>query len=504
MKSLPSPIRVFIIAYCLSIGTASVCHGDAVFYPLTLSNTVVDTAGLTLTTGTYGTCINGESFQQDAVISHKGWQYVAYYNSRLHVCVARRKLPASPWQTAELTDYVFKGGGLKDVHNIVSIGVCPGDGTIHLAFDHHNDTLHYRRSQTGVASNPDAVTSWSALLFGAMRNYLETSKTVSAVCYPQFFIAPGNKMQFNCRLGGSGNGDYWIWTYDPATGLWKNGHSLILRNGRYTDSYLATNTPPYSDRRNAYINGMHYGGDGRLHVTWCWREQNGGYCNHDLCYAYSDDEGLTWRNNDGLVVAQCQPGQTATSNMDLNTTAIKIWPISAGLGMINQQTQAVDARGRIHTVMAHRVTTGSAKVYSFDRCFHYWRGDDGAWHEFTLPATVNTSNRPKLFFDRQSNAYLIFNSSGKLKVAAATAAAQWADWSVIYTANGPFYNEVLGDLYRFQQSEILSIFLQDSPAVDGQPAPIRILDLRLRPTAPMWRLTEIESRAQERISLCAN
>lgn len=82
--------------------------------------------------------LNGESFQQSAITTFNGWQYVAFYNSsgtylQNYVSVGRRQLVPSvgAWQIVVLKDYVQK---TEDGHDTISIGVAPGDGTIHLSF----------------------------------------------------------------------------------------------------------------------------------------------------------------------------------------------------------------------------------------------------------------------------------------------------------------------------------------------------------------------------------
>ena len=124
-------------------------------------DSVVDANALTIDGG-FGQAINGLSFQQDAVVTHRGFQYVGYYDGSRRVCLARRKLPAGPWRVVRFADYEFKS---NDAHNIISIGICPQDGTIHIAFDHHGHPLHYRASRPGVATDPEAVT-WDVSLFG--------------------------------------------------------------------------------------------------------------------------------------------------------------------------------------------------------------------------------------------------------------------------------------------------------------------------------------------------
>lgn len=89
------------------------------------------------------TCLlNGAAFQQDAVTSLNGWQYAVFYSplpgsdEPIFVHVARRKLPVGAWEVASLEDYPQT---VDDGHNTVQMGICAGDGTIHLAYDHHCD-----------------------------------------------------------------------------------------------------------------------------------------------------------------------------------------------------------------------------------------------------------------------------------------------------------------------------------------------------------------------------
>ena len=129
-----------------------------------IQDTTVDTEAMTLGSGApYGYAINGLSFQQEIIWTHNGWQYVVYYNRYRHVCLSRRQLPSGPWQKIEFTDYTLST--TTDAHNVVTMGICPNNGTIHLSFDHHGQPLNYRVSQTGVATNPDSIT-WSTALFG--------------------------------------------------------------------------------------------------------------------------------------------------------------------------------------------------------------------------------------------------------------------------------------------------------------------------------------------------
>ena len=169
-------------------------------------DSVIDAKALTIK-GSYGQAINGKAFQQDGMVSHKGYQYVAYYDAARHVCLARRKLPDGSWNILRLMDYDFES---NDAHNTISMGICPQDGTIHMAFDHHGHPLHYRVSRKGT--DPEAMT-WEASLFGTTSSELEKGQSIR-ITYPRFWQTPEGGLQFCYRQGGSGNGDRMLVDYD--------------------------------------------------------------------------------------------------------------------------------------------------------------------------------------------------------------------------------------------------------------------------------------------------
>jgi len=477
-----------------------------------VSDTVVHAQGLTFASGIYGLCINGLAFQQEAVMSHNGWQYVTYYNAGRRICLSRRQLPAGAWETIEFSDYYFSG---TDAHNVVVMGICPNDGTIHLAYDHHGSTLHYRVSQPDVAANP-ALYTWSASLFGANRNYLETGKTLTYVTYPRFFQTPDGNMKMAYRYGGSGAGDTMLVDYDGITGTWSGGRMVINREGTYGTS----------PDRCAYMNRMECDAQGNLHTTWCWRESATGLANHDIMYAWSTDGGWTWLNGScsairadlngsstqtlfhlirrrhaDNIIAMLTGNSSADTLIDLNSPGVTAVSIDSYYGLMNQQAQAIDPQGRVHTVMWHCTdeTYDQARSLGYTsmgtwgpaiarRYHHYWRDTDGTWNHAQLPPVAGS--RPKLFIrangdafvvyqacqDPQALGYNLYFTNGVLTVCAATAQSQWTDWQVVYTEPGLFINEMLGDYSRFKSDEILSVMAQETPAAAGQAAPIRILD----------------------------
>lgn len=474
------------LAITLIMLSAAISSAWAVPSVVKVADTLVDGQVLVMSGGNWGDIINGVSFQQDAVVTHQEWQYVTYYNTALHVCIARRHLPDGPWQKVELTDYAFAGG--NDSHNVISMGICPNDGTIHLSFDHHISTLHYRVSQTGVATDPNGIT-WGPGLFGPVRNYLEADKPVSGVTYPRFWQTPGGSLQMFYRYGGSGGGDSMLADYDAAAGIWKNTRMVVSRTGYYSDVCGS------STSRNAYLNYPGYGPDGLLHWTWVWRESAGG-TNHDICYAYSADGGYTWYNNAGpmqrmRIGTGGDPKQTLL-DLEWSQTGPKVLalpitvssediiavPMTREYSLMNQQSQAVDPQGRPHTVMYYETDKAGCDVWAGSDYHHYWRDHDGTWHHRMLPSARGA--RPKLFIRENGDAFLMFLRSGSVVIAAATAQSGWTDWQQIASdsLHGPYAGEGAGDLYRFREGDgILSIMAQSADT-------LRILDWQFREAFP--------------------
>jgi hypothetical protein len=438
-----------------------------------IGDTVVDASALTIKGG-FGQSINGLSFQQDAVATHGEYQYVGYYGGKRQVCMARRKLPAGNWQIIRFKDYEFRS---NDAHNTISIGICPRDGTIHLAFDHHGHPLHYRVSQRGAATMPEAV-KWDASLFGPVASELEKGKSIR-ITYPRFWQTQDRGLQFCYRRGGSGNGDRMLVDYDPSKGVWVNTRQIDSGRGLFRDAMGK------STSRCSYPNGYDYGPLGRLHATWVWREHSQG-ANHDLVYAYSEDLGKTWLNNAGKEL-EGPPG--------VSSPGVTVVHIPRNLGLMNTHSQAVDSHGRIHVVMWHcsleSLVAANSKPGEHRwgppaarRYHHYWRDENGKWEHTELPGVAG--NRPKIFTDRKDNVYMIFRNadlflhSGDLVIAAASAISKWTDWKMIHTEKGPFVNEMLHDPYRWKMNGILSVMVQGAPEKAHDATSLRILDFATR------------------------
>lgn len=149
--------------------------------------------------------LNACAYQQSAITTFSGWQYAAFYTSasRPHwatqrVTLARRAIHTSSWQCLTFEDYEQT---TDDGHNTISIGICAGDATIHLSFDHHCDILKYRISRPGLATDTDE-SSWVAGNFSSIQNHLpgQGPNSLRDVTYPRF-IPAGQGLYFECRIG---------------------------------------------------------------------------------------------------------------------------------------------------------------------------------------------------------------------------------------------------------------------------------------------------------------
>jgi hypothetical protein len=411
-------------------------------------------AGVTIVS--YGGYLNGESFQQDGIVSYAGYQYAAFWNTARHVVLARRELPSGTWSALEFSDYTNTEG---DAHNTISIGICPGDGTLHLAFDHHGSTLHYRKSTAGLLSNASLI-PWATASFSAVTDRLLGASALTQVTYPRFITEPdGKKLLFDARIGSSGSGNELLWEYDSESHTWASIGEFI--NG--TDASI-----------NAYPHGVSYARGGtRLHVSWCWRETSNASTNHDLLYIYSDDHGRTWKNNAGATVAT-----SGSSPLTRASAGIKVWTIGQNRGLINQEHMAVDSTGRVHVLLSH-LPDAQANDSNFDSArtksqyFHYFRDAAGTWSRTAMTYPAQAAFRGKLAIAASGNVYAVLPD---LRIAAAPAAQGFKPWSLLANTDaGKYFSDPLIDTARLATEDQLSIFYPRKNSAD-----IFVLDYRIR------------------------
>jgi len=388
----------------------------------------------------YGGYLNGESFQQDGILSYGDVQYVGYWNQARHVVLAARKWGESAWQHLELSTYENQA---DDAHNTISMGVSPADARLHLAFDHHDSPLHYRKSVAGLLDRD--FSTWSADDFGAVSDALVAGEAIEQVTYPRFASASdGETMLLSVRIGQSGLGTLRLWQYTAQTDNWQ-----LL--GNYLDGSVVDENP--------YLHGLSYGatssGSPGLHLCWCNRATPDATTNHDLHYMYSLDGGKTFLDNAGQALSAAGPD--AVHSTDERS---RVWPIAQNRGLINQEHMVVDAAGRVHVLLSH-LTDDSPADSDFTRArtksefFHYYRATDGQWHRTSLGAQVVLNFRGKLAVAPSGNVYAVLPD---LRIWGASPQAEYTDWEPLFSDAGRFFSDPLIDASHLTAEGTLSVF----------------------------------------------
>ncbi|QFZ18215.1 BNR repeat-containing protein [Saccharothrix syringae] len=433
-----------------------------------LSDTLLDQSALYFVS--YDGLVNNNAFQ-DALITYNGHQYAAWYTAGRNAVVARRPL-GGPWETAVLPHRL----SADDSHNVISLGVSPRDGALHVAMDTHNTRLHYTRSVTGLVSDPGAH-RWSPALFGAVARTLGGVEPGN-MTYPQFVVTPEGLLQFSYRTGGSGNGVNELAEYSGGT--WRRLGAWTSATGDYTGPNGVVSTT-----RSMYLHGLTYDRRGRLHAAFTWREGDtgvlcgaGGLTNHDTGYARSDDRGRTWRNSAGAVV-----GTTGGTGVSVTSPGLVVDPLGPNHGLMNQEGQAVDSTGTPHVVISYvpgrftRCVSDYARQRArCGRVFHVFRNADGTWTKREVPVPPGSTQRTKLVFDAADNAYLVMPRG---RVVSASRAGGWTDWALVHDRpEMNAFGEVNVDATRVAVDGVLS-FQYQQRSTGTTPSPIRVADLRL-------------------------
>lgn len=246
--------------------------------------------------------INAAIFRRNSVITHKDKQYAAFYDSESRVVLAMRNLSSTNW-TIHTTHHT---GNTKDAHNSISIAI-DGDGFLHVVWNHHSSALQYCRS----------IKPESLQLSDEMKM---TGTEESKVSYPEFYNLPNGKLLFLYRDGVSGGGNLILNEYDVKMKRWKRVQSNLIDG---------------ENERNAYWQ-MAVDKNGRIHLSWTWRETPNVATNHDICYAKSIDGGKTWQKSSGEKY-----------NLPITAkTAEYALRIPQNSELINQTSMFADSNGR--------------------------------------------------------------------------------------------------------------------------------------------------------------
>lgn len=395
--------------------------------------------------------MNWASFDQDKVVSYGGYQYSVYWAADLVLSVARRNLETDEVQTVRLENYILAAGKAasqqRNGHRNTVIGISPGDGRIHLSWDHHVDDLNYTRSRSGLLTDPPAQIS--AADFEPRQPIMDGAP--QRVTYPRFLNDRADNLFFVYRSGGSGRGNTTFFEYDAAEGDWSLiSDTLFGLEGVY---------PPWNNSasRNAYMHDLLFDDNGRLHITWVFREEARTWAsNHDLHYAYSDDRGRSWKNNAGEEIADTRRGERIT----IDSPGIVVREIPVFSWLMNQCSMALDSNNNPHVATYHMQDPyvpedlqHNPPSHVRDRLnyYHYWRDNDGQWHR-SEPLPMLGGARPQIVSGPDDTLVMYFRTGDGFFAHVARADDGWRKWRTIRLTRPEF---TCGDISKPDRRRLL-------------------------------------------------
>jgi hypothetical protein len=412
---------------------------------------------------------NWASFDQDKVVSFAGHQYSVFWDANRLLTMVRRELRTGEIQTISFPEHILADGlperQRNNGHRNTVVGISPGDGRLHLSWDHHNNDLNYTRNRAGFITNPPARIS--AEDFEPKKPL--TDGAPQRVTYPMFFNDHEENLFFFYRSGGSGAGDIALFEYGHSAGTWHIiSDRLFGREGLYPDWNDSTS-------RNAYLHDILFDSTGRLHITWVYREVAATWAsNHDLHYAYSDDKGRTWKNNAGEQIADTRRGERIT----LDSPGIVVRKIPVFSWLMNQCGMTLDSRNRPHVATYHMEEPFRPETLTHDppadeqhrlRYYHYWRGDDGEWRRSDPLPLPLPRHRPMIVAAPDDSILIYFSTPNGFICHVARAEDKWKTWRTV-RMTGPEHrvNDVTKhDRRRLREENILSFTVDPRGSEEG-------------------------------------
>lgn len=394
------------------------------------------------------TSVNTAVFRNNSLVTHGNEQYISYYDADGYLVLGKRKLGSDQW-TLHRTQYK---GNVKDAHNIISMMV-DGDGYLHVSFDHHGHPLNYCRSLAP-----------RSLELGEKEPM--TGVDEGNVTYPEFYPLAGGDLLFAYRSGSSGRGNLVMNRYSLKDKKWSRVQDVLIDG---------------EDERNAYWQ-LYVDERGTIHLSWVWRETWHVETNHDLCYARSFDNGVTWYKTDGtryeLPIRQGNAEYACR--------------IPQNSELINQTSMSADADGNPYIASYWRDATSDVPQYRI-----VWH-DGQAWHsrqvsQRTTPFSLKGGgtkmipiSRPRIVVQDGEIFYVFRDAERGSKVSLAHAAhVATGRWSITDLTDFPVDAwEPSHDTELWKQKKQLHLFVQQSKQGDGErtvefpPQPILVLEVR--------------------------
>jgi hypothetical protein len=375
-----------------------------------------------------------------------GYQYLAYWDAadvttgKVYLAVARRNsatnaVSVARFDAANGNQYLDRSA---DGHNYVNIALSPVDGRIHVSWSHHvppNDEKHYYgRSSAGCLSQ---ATFSNCTFSFTNTGHSGGSSAQGQMTYPIYLNDQNNNLYFLYRCGSSLHGNEYMHSYNND-GTWTN-IGIIIEGRKITSTPTVCDgtggvghgAQPFdvdgprganpSDERGVYVYGAAFDKNNHLHLAWGWREWitswsggfptgwDGGWGQHGLYYAKSEDFGQNWKDTAGTLIgtAHTDPMHVEDSTLDTGMLPAGSW---GGTSNVNLK---VDAHNEPHLIVVRSDTVTTNAALLTYRNQHIWRTTDGigglgkgTWHsQYFTAAGQNTGSYTNFEFDGGDNIY---------------------------------------------------------------------------------------------------
>ena len=324
--------------------------------------------------------VNTVIFRERGIFTLGRYQFTAFYAGKRILRLARRNL-----RSGQVSTFDLRGSySLDDAHNCASLGY-DADGFLHIAYDHHNTGLRYRRSKA-----PRSIAAWSEEL--AM-----TGNHEDRLSYPSFVPMPRNgPLLFLYRDGAAARGALRIKAWSAKRKSWSDRPTPILSGA---EQRPWTSSP--------YWNHPAVGRDGTIHLSFVWRTAFLGkeklVNNIDVDYARSPNRGRSWYSILGR--------EFSLPITQVNSETV--WPVSPGSSLINQSSMALDSKGYPHIVFYADDPDGIPQYQHLNFDGRVWRHRiiSRRRKRFTLKGAGTLRipiSRPEIVIDAEDRLYVIY------------------------------------------------------------------------------------------------
>lgn len=380
--------------------------------------------------------VNTVVFRKNSLASYKDVQYIAFYDDNQFLVLGKRKFKSPVWQ---LHQTPYKGDA-TDAHKSVSIMV-DGDGYLHVAWNQHNNALHY-----AIAKSPGSL-ELSAIL-------PMLGKNDQKVTYPEFYRLSNGDLFFFYRDGGSGNGNLVMNRYHLKAKRWERIQSNLIDGEGLRNAYWQLAV----DQKD------------NIHISWVWRESPNVASNHDVCYAVSKDGGVTW-----------QKSTQENYQLPINAKQAEyIAKVPQNSSLINQTSMCVSAKGEVFIATYWQGADERKPRYKIiDNVNGGWKTTSLDVHQsdFSLGGQGTKKipiSRPQIITWTKNNTThigLVFrdNAQGSKIMLAQAGVHELDKWKTTALSNKSYGDwEPTFDTLRWQRENVLDLFAQHTEQVDGE------------------------------------